>query len=90
MPTATLRDPKVNGGRPTEIEFSTEGDGSGPSYSPRFGADSGDPLITIIEEAFDVEMEMTIELTQEEDEHAAETICANYEFDDDQSWELDL
>lgn len=90
MPTTVLRDPKVNGGRPTEVSFSTEGDGSGPSYSPMYGADSGDPLIIIVEDAFDIEMEMAIALTQEEDEHAAETICANYEFDDDCSWELDI
>lgn len=89
MASVIIRDEKVNGGRLTEIEFETEGDGSGPTYSPMYGADSGDPLVVIILHAYDVEFEMEITLTQDEDDFAAENIFANWQPDYSEDYELD-
>lgn len=63
-----------------EIEYETEGDGSGPSYSPMFGADSGDPLIVYVLNAWSDEYGDCV-LSDEESELIAAFITENHEFE---------
>lgn len=72
-------------GWPVEVEYETEGDGSEPSYSPRFGADSGDPLIVFIVSVWSEEYGH-VTLTQEEDDLLAADVCERHEFDDGGDW----
>lgn len=64
-----------------EVEYETEGDGSGPSYSPRFGADSGDPLIIMVLSAWHEEYG-PVTFNTEQEELVAAFICENHVFDD--------
>lgn len=71
----------IHNGIPLEVEFETEGDGGGPSYSPAYGADSGDPLVIIIRDAWSEEYGPATLNAQDDDEIVSD-ICANFEFVD--------
>lgn len=85
----TIQLPNVAGGVKLEADYETEGDGSGPSYSPMYGADGGDPLVILVEEVRYIEFDAVIMLSDDELEHVAEYICENHEFDDDRSDDWD-
>lgn len=64
-----------------EVDYETEGDGSGPFYSPMHGADSGDPLVVLVLRAWHDEYGDVV-LDADEEELMAEYICENHQFDD--------
>ncbi len=84
MATMTLKLPNVHGGIKLEVEYETEGDGSGPSYSPLSGADSGDPLIVTVLNAHEADTDVPVALTDAENEVVATYITEHHEFDDEQ------
>ena len=71
----------THNGRKLEVDFETEGDGSGPSYSPMYGADSGNPLIVMVNKVRDAETMEEVALSDDELDMIAADITAHYEYE---------
>lgn len=75
--------PHVAGGMALDVDYDTEGDGSGPSYSPMRGADGGDPFIVLLTGVSYADLPAnTCLLSQAEDDAVAEYVTEHHEFDD--------
>lgn len=72
----------VHNGIELDVDYDTEGDGSGPSYSPMYGADGGDPLIVIFLEARRIDNGKVYALRDDSIENICAYITEHHEFDD--------